>query len=231
MKVVKSVSLVSVLLAGFILTACNMDGGANEGNNGGMQQQQNRTMERVRGYHQQTQNGQFGANRTDKDPWDTNYTDDRVRGNERMVRHNNTRMEVSQEIADAVANMNEVRSANVLLTDRNAYVAVVMEDGGKQNMRGINRYGNDREDNGVRGTQLDYGEYTRERDVSGRIKDQIAERVREIEPEVRNVYISANPDFVDRVNGYMDQLADGEPMEGLMEEFNTMVERIFPQNR
>lgn len=42
--------------------------------------------------------------------------------------HNITKMEVSQELADRIAAMPEVRSANVMLAGKSAYVAVTLND-------------------------------------------------------------------------------------------------------
>ena len=159
-----------------------------------------RTLDRSRNYHMTRENNRFGADRTD------------MRGGV----HANTRMEVSKEIADEIVKLDEVRTANVLLTDRNAYVAVVMEDGSEQaNFNGANL-------NGANGM---------DDDVSDRIKQKIAAKVREVAPHCQNVFISANPDFVDRINGLVDGLAEGRPLRGMVREFNTMVERMFPENR
>lgn len=43
--------------------------------------------------------------------------------------HYNTRMEVAQDIANQLTAMDLVQSANVLLSDRNAYIAVSTKDG------------------------------------------------------------------------------------------------------
>lgn len=45
-----------------------------------------------------------------------------------MGTHNITKMEVSQELADRIAAMPEVRTANVMLAGKNAYVAVTLHD-------------------------------------------------------------------------------------------------------
>ncbi len=164
--------------------------------------------------------------------------------------HNNTRIEVSQKIASRIAAMPEVDSANVLLTDRNAYVAVVLEDGmtgttnntgratapGRANIGGSGIVGRDdrsatprwfnrdRNDIGAReNTVLD-------NDVSAALKARIAAKVKSLKPDVRNVFVSANPDFVSRVNGYVDELRMGRPVRGFIRQFNELVDRIFPTN-
>ncbi|WP_379130623.1 YhcN/YlaJ family sporulation lipoprotein [Paenibacillus sp. sgz500958] len=65
-------------------------------------------------------------------------------------------------------------------------------------------------------------------DISMGIKDKVANQIRSYAPEITTVYVSANPDFVQRVNGYADQARAGYPLQGFVNEFRTMVNRIFP---
>ncbi|CAM4408621.1 YhcN/YlaJ family sporulation lipoprotein [Paenibacillus alkaliterrae] len=63
------------------------------------------------------------------------------------------------------------------------------------------------------------------------IEDQIAKQVRAADSDIQNVYVSTNPQFVDRINGYVDDVQQGRPVVGFMEEFNEIVARIFPNAR
>lgn len=63
------------------------------------------------------------------------------------------------------------------------------------------------------------------------IEDQIAKQVRAADSDIRNVYVSTNPQFVDRINGYVDDVQQGRPVAGFVEQFNEMVARIFPNAR
>jgi spore cortex protein len=69
------------------------------------------------------------------------------------------------------------------------------------------------------------GEITRD------LKRKISEQVKATDPDIDNVYVSTNPDFVDRAGGYADRVEQGEPIEGMFEEFNEMVRRVFPNAR
>jgi hypothetical protein len=206
-------------------------------------------------------------NQMDMNRWDNR------RGNNYTSMHNNTRMQMSQNIANHIAAMPEVKSANVLLTDKNAYVAVVLHDNATQTNRGAGTTGaaplgttgiglpGTRSGVGIGGglagtsDGMTGGTATGSRDgmmggtatgrtdgmfgttrtntsdhgVSLHVKDRIARKVMSIQPNVRNVFISANPDFVDRMNGYAQRFRNGQPIRGLILEFNTTVERIFPQ--
>lgn len=120
--------------------------------------------------------------------------------------HNNTRMDIDEKIAEAVADMEGIDRAYVMMTDKNAYVAVNMDRNGNGRM---NARGNDD-------------------DVDEAVKARIASKVKQLAPDVRNVYVSANPDFVDRMRGYGERFQDGQPIRGMILEFNRAVERLFP---
>ncbi len=96
--------------------------------------------------------------------------------------------------------MQEVRHANVIVTENNAYVAVVLED---------NTKGDVRED----------------------LEKKISDQVKSTDKGINNVFVSSNPDFVDRMGDYGDKIQNGEPVKGLFEEFTEMVERVFPSGR
>ncbi|GAA3408485.1 YhcN/YlaJ family sporulation lipoprotein [Paenibacillus hodogayensis] len=67
-------------------------------------------------------------------------------------------------------------------------------------------------------------------DNAADVKSQIAEKVKAGRPDIQNVYVSANPDFVNSVKRYTEDLNAGKPISGLGEEFMTMVHRLFPTN-
>ena len=107
---------------------------------------------------------------------------------------------LSDDIANRVAGMKEVKSARVLITDHTAYVAAVLNN-----------------DEGGR--------------VSKRIENKIADTVRSVDKSVDNVYVSTNPDFVDRVNRYANDVGNGRPVKGFGQEFGELVNRVFPNAR
>ncbi|WP_020155778.1 YhcN/YlaJ family sporulation lipoprotein [Caldibacillus debilis] len=111
----------------------------------------------------------------------------------------NNRYAVAEEAARQVADLKEVDTANVICTDRNAYVAVVLDDN-------VDR-------------------------LSKRLEEKIADRVRRADTSIDNVYVSANPDFAQRMNDYAQKINNGEPIQGFAEEFNEMVRRVFPNAR
>lgn len=64
--------------------------------------------------------------------------------------------------------------------------------------------------------------------ITKEIKEKITAEVKKHDPKINAVYVSANPDFVERVNYYADEVRAGHPIKGFVDEFRTMVERIFP---
>lgn len=110
-----------------------------------------------------------------------------------------TRVQIANQAAEKITQLNGVRQANVLVTQRNAYVAAAVDD--------------------------NQGKLTRE------LEDQIAQQVRAADPNIQNVYVSTNPEFMDRTNRYVTDVGQGRPVAGFFEEFNEMVQRIIPNAR
>jgi YhcN/YlaJ family sporulation lipoprotein len=149
-------------------------------------------------YHQQdTHNYRPLQHGTGQSPHQLGNTYDGVNHPTATGLHNNTKLEASQEIANRLTSVEPIKSANVLLTDNNAYVAVSTRNG--EDVEGNNE-----------------------------LKARIAQVVQSQHPAAQHVYVSANPDFVSRVNGYVRDLQAGKPVSGLLQEFNTTVQRLFP---
>jgi hypothetical protein len=72
------------------------------------------------------------------------------------------------------------------------------------------------------------GTGTTSADVSSALKDRIANQVKAMAPDIQNVYVSANPDFVSRMQNFANAVSQGHPIQGLVAEFNALVQRIFP---
>ena len=64
--------------------------------------------------------------------------------------------------------------------------------------------------------------------VSDRVKEQVTRRVRQVDPSINRVYVSANPDFFRRMGDYARDVRDGRPISGIMDQFREMVQRTFP---
>lgn len=148
-----------------------------------------------------------GPERDDTDPTPYGSSGPRIHWDNSLNRtktysmHNNTRMVMNKDTARAIAGLAGVDSAWVLLTEKNAYVAVRLPNG--PNLRDT-------------------------RDIDDVLKNRIAAKVKELHPKIRNVFVSADPDFAERLRGYSEKVEKGEPIRGLILEFNRAVERLFP---
>ncbi|MCY9516477.1 YhcN/YlaJ family sporulation lipoprotein [Paenibacillus apiarius] len=153
----------------------------------------------------------------------------------------NGKMEMSQKIANKVAAIKGVKSANVLLTNNNAYVAVQTDDtAGTRGLSGMNGNRSNARSFGTTTKRTNMGTYSNRtntynngigaNDVDRDLKNKIANTVKKEAPNCNNVYVSANPDFVDRMNRYMNQAGNGQPLTGLANEIQEMIYRVFPTN-
>lgn len=132
------------------------------------------------------------------------------------------KIEVSQSIADAIAGLNEVKTANVLVTDENAYVAVVLEPGAGKTL------GASPSPDQSPGTTPGAANTPAAGDVTDELKNRIAQKAKSVNTNIRHVYVSASPDFVERMNTYRQDIQNGRPAAGFIKEFYTVVERLFP---
>ena len=113
-------------------------------------------------------------------------------------------LELAEEASAKIDELEEVDTSTVIVTENNAYVAVVLNKNSD-------------------GTEIAEGSKELEQ-----IEDKIGEKVKEVNADVENVYVSVNPDFVDRMDEYREKVEQGEPVEGLFEEFGELTQRIFP---
>lgn len=152
-------------------------------------------------------------------------------GNNLIGNHKNYRMEMSKEISDSLLKIEGIKSSYVMLTNNNAYVAVSFEDENlpQQNNKMMSRtnlsqMGNQAVDMHKKMNTMATGDEK----LTGDIKNKVADTVKQMSPQTDHVYVSANPDFVGRMKGYMTDVSLGHPIQGFITEFNAMVDRVFP---
>lgn len=158
--------------------------------------------------------------------------------------HENSRLTYSRELSDAVSNISGVNSAIVMLTDRNAYIAILVDSTATGTMGGAARAETNNSGtsqgfyNAVTGgsdadpKQLATGfnsGYTTEHEenLSHPFKQTIAVTVRRLYPPVHDVFISANRDFINQMNAYAQEAWKGNKLDGYVKEFNAACNRIF----
>lgn len=131
-------------------------------------------------------------------------------------------LEVAKDAADRITELDGVDNAYVLVTDENAYAAVTLDGNVVDD--------SDNNDNTDTGTDNNNNNDPDEV-LSPDLENKIAEKVREANKDIQNVYVSLDPDFVDRMKGYVDQINQGEPVQGFFGEFTEAIQRVFPDKK
>ncbi|HLG27186.1 MAG TPA: YhcN/YlaJ family sporulation lipoprotein [Paenisporosarcina sp.] len=144
------------------------------------------------------------GNREENDKATNTENSGEVEEKDNDIANNEENLELADEASDKINELEEVDSSTVIITDNNAYVAVVLNKNSD-------------------GSEIAEGSKELEK-----IEEKIGEQVRETNATVESVYVSLNPDFVSRMNEYRDKVDQGEPVEGLFEEFGELTQRIFP---
>lgn len=161
-----------------------------------------------------------------------------------IMLHGNTKLDFSQSLTDKVVALDGVNSAIVMLTDRNAYAAILID-----NTATGTRGANSRKETNNSGTSLgSYNPFTfsqyadpnqlatgynnyetveHHADISHHFKQKIAETIRLANPAVHDVYISANRDFINQLNAYAQESWKGNSLSPYVHDFNASVNRIF----
>ncbi|MGM0884682.1 MAG: hypothetical protein ACQEXQ_27045 [Bacillota bacterium] len=158
--------------------------------------------------------------------------------------HDNAFFEYSSAISRKVTDLNGIASAIVMLTDKNAYVGLMLDwtavgtrgTGGKteQDNTGTNEgvynhdtgspYGNSR------ALVQPYNSYFSVNDInnlSEELKQTVALKVRKMAPAVQEVHISANMELVNYFNEFAKEAWGGRSLMPWIDQFNTVVTYHF----
>lgn len=154
---------------------------------------------------------------TDNDAVNEDTNDDRGTGD--TDRTDNTgdgdrRLDVADDVADKVAELDEVDHANVILTGDAAYVAIETNKGQTH----------------TEGADSD-ADSDVDSQISKELESKVGNKVREAKSDVDQVYVSLDPDFVDRMSDYRTRIDEGEPIEGFFDEFGEAMRDMFPNAR
>ncbi len=160
--------------------------------------------------------------------------------------HNNERIEMNQDAANAVAAMEGVFGAYVALTDKNAYVAIALDD----TAFGTVGHGGRIDTNNTGQSEGEYDPYTHspyaswrqvvtdtnsyytfptvnKDDLSAKLQQRIAVRLRTLYPHVRTVHISANRNFLNSMNALAQDAWTGRDINESLPGFNALVKAVF----
>ena len=107
---------------------------------------------------------------------------------------------IREEIAQAIAAFPEVRDAYVAVRGHDAYVAITDE----------------------RHVLSPYGA-----GVNNKLRSKIAKTVKSMAPSVRNVYVSAHPEAIERLQWYTFAAKSGQPTDDFLPEFSSITVKRF----
>lgn len=127
---------------------------------------------------------------------------------------------ISEHAGNEVSKVNGIASSFVVLVNNDAYVAVVTDN----TATGI--YSKGTMDDHDETNEL-YDATTGKEPLSAKALQNVALTVREVHPEVQQVYISSNRDFVNGITKLMRQYWLGNLMQEYEEYFNALVRNAF----
>ncbi len=68
-------------------------------------------------------------------------------------------------------------------------------------------------------------------EMTAELESRIAEKVRAAQADIGTVYVSTNPGFVQMAGDYVRNFNEGRPVDGFVQRFTDMAERLFPNAR
>ncbi len=158
--------------------------------------------------------------------------------------HQNKKLQYSKELSTIISELPGVSSSIVMLTDRNAYAAIIYDN----SATGSKGTGTPDESDHTGTTRGMYNTHTGNQTVdpnqiatgfnsyytennpdhlSSRMKQQIALTLREENPRLLEVYITANREFINQMNVYYVESIRGVSLNGYLEDFNSLVTKHF----
>jgi len=163
----------------------------------------------------------------------------------KIVVHNNTKLWYNKALSNKLTNIPGVRAALVMLTERNAYAAILIDNSAS----GTRGPGSKEETNHTGASLGTYDPHTlnqtvenwrlatginnyqtveNQEDIASAFKQKIAIALRAANPYIHEVYISANRDFVNQMNAYAIESDWGNKnLNNRLNSFNGTANRLF----
>lgn len=159
--------------------------------------------------------------------------------------HQNKKLHLNQYTSTQIGRMEGVAVAHVFIADRNAYVGMILDNTATGHAEtGTGRksedplkspaYFNGRD----QFLEIEPGHivddyrkkftYPNSNQISSKLQQKVAKKIRELNPQVEHVFISANADFINELNVFAIRYWSGESLDKYADDFNELVERYFP---
>ncbi|WP_248930861.1 YhcN/YlaJ family sporulation lipoprotein [Paenibacillus hamazuiensis] len=148
-------------------------------------------------------------------------------------RHYNESVRFAPAISQELSKMEGVEAAQVVLTDTNAYVAVKLKGSNGTATPAVYDYAiTDKGGRGLFGS--DAGLQINWSDTGGlpqSMNQTIAKRALDLSPpQIQRAFVTANPNFLGRVQFYGEQEKRNGSWLAYRNEFNTLVQHVFPED-
>lgn len=160
--------------------------------------------------------------------------------------HDNSWFEYSNLLSTEVSNINGVAACFVMLTDKNAYVALSLDgtalgtknsggrDSREQDNTGTTRgvyninngspYWNNEQVVGPYNSSFTVNDHNQ---LSEELKQTVAVQIRKLAPHVQEVHISANQEFINEILQYAKEAWAGHSLTPWVQSFNVLVKHQF----
>ncbi len=160
------------------------------------------------------------------------------------LNHQNKKLQYSKELSTVLSELPGIYSGIVMLTDRNAYAAIIYDNSAtgskgtgtpdESDHTGTTRgmydthTGNQTADPNQIATGIN-SHYTENNpdNLSSKMKQQIALALRNENPRLLEVYITANREFINQMNVYYVESTRGVSLNSYLDDFNKLVTTHF----
>jgi YhcN/YlaJ family sporulation lipoprotein len=159
------------------------------------------------------------------------------------IQHNNKELNFNQHLSNGIANLPGINSAYVMKTDRNAYVAITLDQSGIGTRSSRKETNNSGTNIGIYNSDEPQSDLVNPNDVatghngaetvqnhdqlSHALKQKIAQTIRTSDLSIQDVFISGHRKFVNSMNNYAQESWKGHPLTPYIKEFNVIVEELF----
>lgn len=166
------------------------------------------------------------------------------------VIHDNSHLYYNQYLSDQISAMYGIRTAIVMTTDKYAYAAILLDSSGNGTYGNndarseSNQYGTVRglfnagapQHDGAPANQIAHGAngyvtVQNHNDLSHGVKQKIAQKIRQLQPALLDVYISANRDFINTMTSMAQESWKGNSLDPYVGRFNKLVTDVFGTNQ
>ncbi len=160
------------------------------------------------------------------------------------INHNNHELQFRQDLSSMIERLPGIATSIVMLTDKNAYVAIMLDytgtgtkgkgtrsetDNTGSNLGLFDPYSTNQyaDPNKLATDTNSYFTVYDHEEIAHELKQKIALQMRKAVPYVREVHISANRDFINQMNIYAMDARKGMDLNAYVDEFNNNAIHFF----